>query len=119
MQICENSERFKALPLLEVVASFGTRSMWQKAIYYPYWENIARGYEDILSILFVIRLFLKVSACVTVILFVRTFYVRKETDLHGLFEKLADKKYELEVKLNERKKNKRKAKWEKDELPRE
>ena len=119
VHICENSERFKALPLLEVVASFGTRSMWQKAIYYPYWENIARGYEDILSILFVIRLFLKVSACVTVILFVRTFYVRKETDLHGLLEKLADKKYELEVKLNERKKNKRNAKWEKDELPRE
>lgn len=119
VHICENSERFKALPLLEVVASFGTRSMWQKAIYYPYWENIARGYEDILSIFFVIRLFLKVSACVTVILFVRTFYVRKETDLHGLLEKLADKKYELEVKLNERKKNKRKAKWEKDELPRE
>ena len=54
VHICENSERFKPMSLLEVAASFGTRSMWQKAIYYPYWENIARGYEDVLSVLFII-----------------------------------------------------------------
>ncbi|SFU37225.1 ABC transporter permease [Butyrivibrio sp. M55] len=116
VHICENSERFKPMSLLEVAASFGTRSMWQKAIYYPYWENIARGYEDVLSVLFIIGLFLKVSAVVTVILFVKNCYTHRETDLHGLMEKLADKKYELEVKMNDRKKKKRISKWEKDNL---
>ena len=104
------------MPLLEVAASFGTRSMWQKAIYYPYWENIARGYEDILSILFVIGLFLKVSAAVTVILFAKNCYTHRETDFSGFMQKLADKKYELEVKMNDRKKKKRISKWEKDDL---
>ena len=116
VHICENSERFKPMSLLEVAASFGTRSMWQKAIYYPYWENIARGYEDILSILFVIGLFLKVSAAVTVILFAKNCYTRRETDFSGFMQKLADKKYELEVKMIDRKKKKRISKWEKDDL---
>jgi len=117
VHICENSERFKPLPLLEVIASFGTRSMWQKAIYYPYWENIARGYEDIISVLFLIRLFLKVTACVTVILFIKNIYARKEIDLNGLFEKISDKKYEFEVKMKEKKeKKKRNTVWKKDKL---
>ena len=110
VHICENSERFEFIPLLGVIASFGTRSMWQKAIFYPYWENIARGYEDILSILLIIRIFLRVSVGVTVILFVKSFNAHKEIDLHSFMEKLADKKYELEVKMNDRKKRKKEEK---------
>lgn len=56
MELLENTTRFKLLPLFEVIGEFGTRSMNGKAIVYPYWENVARGYEDILAFMLVFRL---------------------------------------------------------------
>lgn len=51
MEILENTSRYSLLARLKIVAAFGTRSMNGKAIIYPYWENIARGYEDIIALL--------------------------------------------------------------------
>lgn len=68
MEVVENSTRYRFLPLLGVIADFGTRSMNGKAIIYPYWENIARGYEDILALLlFFEMLFLLFPAIVVII----------------------------------------------------
>lgn len=52
----ENTERFSFLSLLDVLKDFGKRSMQTKAVIYPYWENIARYYEDILGVLLLFRL---------------------------------------------------------------
>ena len=49
MEVVENSGRFDLLKRFEILADFGTRSMTGKAIIYPYWENVARGYEDIIA----------------------------------------------------------------------
>ena len=38
-----------------------------KAIIYPYWENLARGYEDIIALLTVVMLLLLLYPVVTVI----------------------------------------------------
>ena len=51
MEVLENTERYSLLSRLKVLSAFGTRSMNGKAIIYPYWENIARGYEDIIAVL--------------------------------------------------------------------
>ncbi len=51
MEVVENSGRYDLLKRFEVLAAFGTRSMTGKAIIYPYWENVARGYEDIIALL--------------------------------------------------------------------
>lgn len=51
VEIVENSTRFSLVSRLKLLLSFGTRSMSSKAIIYPYWENIARGYEDVLTLL--------------------------------------------------------------------
>lgn len=51
VEIVENTRRFDLLNSLKLFTQLGTRSMNGKAIIYPYWENIARGYEDILAIL--------------------------------------------------------------------
>lgn len=51
VEILENTSRYSILSRLAVLAEFGTRSMNGKAIIYPYWENIARGYEDIIAVL--------------------------------------------------------------------
>ena len=56
MWVVENSSRFGIEGLLTVIAEFGTRSMNARAIQYPYWENIARGWEDVLAIIFVLQI---------------------------------------------------------------
>lgn len=55
LETLENTSRYELPALLQVIMGFGTRSMNGKAIIYPYWENIARGYEDILALLLVFR----------------------------------------------------------------
>ncbi len=51
MEIIDNTNRFSMLNRIKLIKEFGTRSMNGKAIIYPYWENIARGVEDILLVL--------------------------------------------------------------------
>lgn len=58
MEVLENSSRYSLLSRLKLIADFGTRSMNGKAIIYPYWENIARGYEDIIALLTFLMLIL-------------------------------------------------------------
>ena len=50
-EIVENTTRYSLLSRLKLLTQFGVRSMNGKAIIYPYWENVARGYEDILTLL--------------------------------------------------------------------
>lgn len=71
VEIVENSSRFSFLSLLSVIRQFGTRSMNTKAIIYPYWENAARGWEDILSILLVIQILLLTVPAVLALLWLR------------------------------------------------
>lgn len=58
VEIVENSTRYRMTSLFKLLMQFGTRSMNGKAIIYPYWENIARGNEDILGLLFVFAVIL-------------------------------------------------------------
>lgn len=51
VEVIENSSRFSFLNRWKIFLQFGTRSMNTKSIIYPYWENAARGCEDILTIL--------------------------------------------------------------------
>lgn len=47
-EIVENTKRFSWLRLIKRFKTIGSRSMNAKAIIYPYWENMARGLEDML-----------------------------------------------------------------------
>lgn len=51
VEVLENGTRYQLGKRLQLLLDFGTRSMNGKAIIYPYWENVARGYEDILALL--------------------------------------------------------------------
>lgn len=55
-EVLENTSRYSLLSRCKLLGQFGTRSMNGKAIIYPYWENIARGYEDILTVLTLLQL---------------------------------------------------------------
>ena len=50
-EFIENSTRYSFDNSLKLFGQFAYRSMNGKAIIYPYWENLARGHEDILAIL--------------------------------------------------------------------
>lgn len=58
--LVENSSRYTAQSLLPVILEFGSRSMQNTAVRFPYWENVARGYEDVLALLLLLRCFLLV-----------------------------------------------------------
>ncbi len=49
VEIVENSSRYSLLNRINQIKGLATRSMNGKAIIYPYWENIARVYEDVLA----------------------------------------------------------------------
>ncbi len=44
--------------MIPVVLDFGTRSMQNAAVHFPYWENIARGYEDVRAVVLLLQLVL-------------------------------------------------------------
>lgn len=46
--VIENSTRFHVIPLYKLIPDYLERIMSKSGIVYPYWENMARGYENIL-----------------------------------------------------------------------
>ena len=71
LMVIENSSRFQILPLLMVIKQFGIRSMSFQEISYPYWENVARGYEDI----FALFLGLKIVCFMNPVVFLLTILI--------------------------------------------
>lgn len=57
-EIVETSERYSYASLAGVLKDFGKRSMQKKMIVYPFWENAARGTEDVCALLFLLFLIL-------------------------------------------------------------
>ena len=55
-EVVENSSRYSLVSRLKLIGQFGLRSMNGKGIIYPYWENMARGCEDILMLLTLLQL---------------------------------------------------------------
>ena len=68
-EVVENSSRYSFLSRLKLIPQFGTRSMNGKAIIYPYWENVERGYEDILALITLFELLFLLYAVVLAVIF--------------------------------------------------
>ena len=95
-EVVENTSRYSFLSRLKLIPQFGTRSMNGKAIIYPYWENVARGYEDIVALITLFELlFLLYAVALAVIFFViwwrhkgwtireKVLYVRDKVERKG------------------------------------
>ena len=107
MEVLENSNRFSLLNELKVLAAYGTRSMNGKAIIYPYWENIARGYEDIIALLLLFMIILIVYPTVLIVLLIIYLWRHKTWTVKSVWDMGKDKweRY-LEKKREERKQKK-------------
>lgn len=66
-ELIECSARYDFLNRLNVIRSFGTRSMTTKNIVFPYWENRARGYEDISALFLVLEIICLIYPAVVLI----------------------------------------------------
>ncbi len=91
IEIVENTTRFDFLSRFKVIAAFGTRSMSSKPIIYPYWENIARGFEDILGLIMVFVLLLFLYPAVLVCVLVVKAWKHRTWTVKSVYHKLRDK----------------------------
>jgi len=55
-ELVECSARYDLAHRFEVIKNFGIRSMTTKNIVFPYWENRARGYEDVSALFLVLEI---------------------------------------------------------------
>ena len=107
IRVVDNTERFNGFALFEVASNFGIRSMWTQPIYYPYWENIARGWEDVLSILFLIRMVCIIAFWLIIATLVVISYRNKTWTVRGVINTLGEKKYDFEARLQTKKNEKK------------
>lgn len=103
VEIVEHQNRFAMLPLLEVVKQFGTRSMGLSGITFPYWENMARGYEDILAGLLITELVLEAYVLIVTIGFIWYAWLHRKWRTAQLYEKAKDYMYAARVKRHRKK----------------
>lgn len=54
-ELVEVSARYDFLHRLDIIKNFGTRSMNTRNIVFPYWENRAKGYEDVSALFLVLE----------------------------------------------------------------
>lgn len=92
MLVVENSTRYGLESMIPVILDFGTRSMQNSAIHFPYWENIARGYEDVRAVVLLFQfIFLLVPTVIILILLIIKWKNRKYT-VKDIWLFLMDKK---------------------------
>lgn len=102
--VIENTKRFDFLSTLRVIGAFGTRSMSGKAILYPYWENLARGYEDMISVWTLILLTFMVYPVVMLITLFVLWWKNKKWTLESVHMTIFDRIHRYLDRRRERRK---------------
>lgn len=108
IQLVENSKRYSLLSLLTVLSEYGIRSMNQKAIVYPYWENVARGYEDILAFFLLWKFIFLLIPAILLIIYLIYRYRNRTWDMKTLLHAGNDLKEKLVGKYQNTNKTKQK-----------
>lgn len=96
MSVIDNTARFDVPALLKVLMSFGTRSMQEMPINYPYWENIARGWEDILALILLIKAICIIIPVLIITVMIIQAYRHKKWTAGSVWKSLMDRKYDME-----------------------
>lgn len=85
-ELIECSARYGLLNRLKVIKDFGVRSMTTKSIVFPYWENRARGYEDVSALFLVLEIFCMVYPAGWLFRKLHGFWKRRKELRKKLFE---------------------------------
>ena len=92
MMVVENSSRYSLESMIPVVLDFGVRSMQNSAIHFPYWENIARGYEDLRAIVLLLQFILLLIPTVILLVILIIKWKNRSWHTKDVIMYLADKK---------------------------
>ena len=106
-EVVENTSRYSFLSRLRMITQFGVRSMNGKAIIYPYWENIARGYEDILAAITAVDMVFLIYAVVIALVLFIYWWRHKGWTIKGLLLIAKDKLERLGERLRAKRLEKR------------
>ena len=93
MELTDVSRRFGNFALLDVLRRFGLRSMAGSAMRYPFWENLARGTEDILVCVMVLQAVCLIVPVVLAVIMIVQAYRHKRWTAAGVFQTIGDKLY--------------------------
>lgn len=107
MIVVENSSRYSIEALIPVILDFGTRSMQDTAVKFPYWENIGRGAEDVKALVLLWQgIFLLIPAVIIAVFLIIKWKHRNFTwrDIGNYLTDAGDKIY--------RHAREKKEKWE-------
>lgn len=92
MIVVENSARYKLTSIIPVVLDFGTRSMQNAAVHFPYWENVARGYEDVRAAVLLFQTFFLLVPSVILLVFLCIMWKNRKYKAKDIWIYLMDKK---------------------------
>lgn len=107
IEVVENTTRFQFLNLWKILMRFGSRSMNSKAIIYPYWENMARGYEDYAALYLVFILLFFIYPVILLLIALIYYWKHKKWTLSSIYRFLIDKKDDLYYKVYRKIKNRK------------
>ena len=99
MVLVENTKRYSFLNGLKQIPKFGIRSMSEKAIIYPYWENVARAKEDINSLIVLLEVPFILYLVVFLLVNLIVWYRHKKWTVESLWKKIKDISYQLSARL--------------------
>lgn len=111
-EVVENTTRYNLLSRLKLLTQFGVRSMNGKAIIYPYWENIARGYEDILALMTLFGILFLAYPVGMGLVFFCIWWKHKGWTMRDVRLMLMDKAERRVEKLREKRRKKKHGEWE-------
>lgn len=107
--VVENSSRYTLGHLLEVIRSFGLRSMRTNGVIYPYWENAARLTEDYAALLLLLAALLALYPALFVLVLairqIRRTYRLAKVRIPEKVEAVVEKRKEERLERQFEKKN--------------
>ena len=103
MVVVENSSRYLPEALILVLLDFGTRSMQNTAVKFPYWENIGRGWEDVMALVLLLRFLLLLISVIIIIGYLIYRWRNRKFTGKDIWNFLADRIDALQQRLRKRK----------------
>lgn len=89
-EIVENTTRYGLSNRLALLKNFGVRSMRTKNIVFPYWENRARAYEDVVELLFVLELICLIYPVIRLVRLFHEMWKRRKELVRNLWKFLKE-----------------------------
>ena len=97
MVMVDNTARYRDGALLDLFLDFTSRGMQTTGISFPFWENRARAWENILSLVFMAYCLCLFAAALVLVILIVTWYRNKKWNTGSLAKKASDWFYDRQA----------------------